>query len=166
MGKHLPKGHLAKKYKQKEEQKANDEWHRTRFDSNETWRRQEHIREAGLPSTIQLRLLHGNLWAIVVEPKEGFTHLSNEVGLREAKERGDEYHVSICFKSDINAEWKKRNLEHLLRLYGHPTEHIFQITSFTYGMTAELSPHDTVYQAVKDLHTYGSYYYKDIHISM
>ena len=170
MGKQLPKGHLAKKHKQKEEREKRIEWDRTRFDDNEIQRRQDHILEVGLPSTIQLKLLHGdrhrNLWAIVVEPKEGFTHLSNEIGLREAKDKGEEYHVSICFASDIDREWKKRNLEHLLRLYGHPTDHTFQIYKFTSGMTADLSHWDSVYQEVKWLHESGYYNYKNIHISM
>ena len=60
----LPKGHLAKRMRERQQQK-------------------------GLPSMIQIRLMHGNLWAFVVKPMDGFVHLSTENAQREAREKGE-----------------------------------------------------------------------------
>jgi hypothetical protein len=169
--KKLSKGHLAKKWLAKEEAKAvaesNAEWDRIRFDDNEMWYRKQNIISNGLPSTIQLKLLNDSLWAIVVEPAEGFTHLSNEVGQEEARERGDVYHVSICFNSDIDQQWKKQYLEYLQDTYGNPVQHTFLVTKITSGLTAELDPNDTVYKNCYDLWKYGWYGNKSgLHISL
>ena len=168
--KKLSKGHLAMKFKAKEEAKEEAkqtaEWYRTRYDDNEMWERKRQIYNHGLPSKIQLQLL-GDLWAIVVEPEEGFTHLSNEIGRQEAKDKGFVYHVSICFKSDIDQEWKKRYLRYLENLYGQPVYHSFQIAKITSGASAELDHEDSVYKNCYDLWKHGHYGYKsDLHISM
>jgi len=107
------------------------------------------------------------MWGIVVEPLEGFTHLSNEIGQQEAAEKGEKYHVSICFAEDIDAEWKKKQLTHLLHLYGHPVKHTFHIARVTSGASVEISHDDSVYKNCIELFRSGYYKYKsDLHISM
>ena len=175
--KKLSKGHLAKKWLAKEEAKKeakkeaeiNEEWYRTRFDDNEMWERKQQIYKYGLPSMIQLQLLHDNLWAIVVEPLEGFTHLSNETGRQEAMAEGYVYHVSICFKSDIDSEWKKQALKHLETLYKEPVYHSFYIANISKKAVAELDHDDSVYKECYDLWRWGRYGSEDgfgLHISM
>jgi hypothetical protein len=141
-------------------------WYRVRYDDDETyWRRKTKLRY-GLPSRIHLELLHDNLWSIVVEPLEGFTHLSNEKGLREAAARGDVYHVSICFDNDIKTEWQQKALAHLHKLYDKPVEHTFQIDRVANGLSVELDKNDSVFKECYWLHKAGKYHYKDLHISM
>jgi hypothetical protein len=164
--KKLVKNKYYRQINERRKQEFLEEWNRTRYDDDEIDKRQNIIYENGLPSLIHLDLLHDKLWAIVVEPVDGFTHLSNEQGLREAVMRGDVYHVSICFDDDIKTPWQQKALVHLHRLYDWQTKHTFKIARFGGGLSAILDSSDSVYKEIVDLHRYGKYHYKDIHISL
>ena len=66
---------------------AFEEWYRTRYDDKEMDERQQRILREGLHCKVSLKLLHGSLWAIVIDPSAGFTHLMTEAGLQEMRKR-------------------------------------------------------------------------------
>ena len=136
-----------------------------RFDDDEIERRKWWLWH-GLTGMIHLELMHDELWAIVFVPDEGFLHLKNRSGLKAMEAEGQKYHISICFKSDIDREWKNRALNTLHRLYDSPSHHQFVIKGFSSGLTAIIDPADTIYEHIKELHMYGSYHYKEIHMSL
>ena len=148
------------------EQESYREWYRDRFDDRTTEERKAKHMHEGITGMIHLELLHDSLWAIMFTPDSDFMHLKNEHGLKRALAEDNRYHISICFNSDIDKMWKWRALEHLQKLYDKPVRHTFKISYFTSGLTAEIMPTDEVYKEIKDLHTYGSYHYKQIHMSL
>ena len=145
---------------------AFEEWYRTRYDDKEMDERQQRILREGLHCKVSLKLLHGSLWAIVIDPSAGFTHLMTEAGLQEMRKRKDVLHVSICFKSDIKTPWQHSMLYALNSRYMFPKDHVFKIEWFGSGATANLSPEDTVYKDIVGLHRSGSYWNRNMHISM
>ena len=164
-------------YKQQEEQQRQEEVRR-RDEANEQWRRdrppreeydriRREIMETGLDSTIWFNITpEGGLLEIYVEPDITFKHLANENALQEAEREGNHYHVSICFESDIREEWQKQAVRHLETKYAYPLPHRFKIKSFGSGGSANIDHKDSVFQDVIGLHKAGSYYFKQIHISM
>jgi hypothetical protein len=155
-----------KKLEDKNQREALEEYRRVRVDDDEMWNRKQTILQQGLTAMIHLEMIPDELWSIVLEPTKTFTHLMNDVGLDESYKRGDVYHVSICFDSDIRERWQQQALAHLHKLYDKPVEHTFRIARINKGLSANLSHDDEVFKEIRDLHRYGSYHYKDIHISL
>ncbi len=137
------------------------DWYKRRFDDDEIERRKAWLRKHGLSGMIHLELLHDQLWAIVFTPDAGFHHLKNKTASSEQAN-----HISICFKDDIDERWKQQALKHLHSLYGVPVHHVFKVERFTSGLTAVIPHDDSVYTEIRELHAYGSYHYKEIHISL
>jgi hypothetical protein len=137
------------------------DWYNSRYDDDEIERRKGALYAHGISGMIHLELLNDQLWAIVFIPDVGFSHLTNKTARQDLV-----YHISICFKRDIDTEWKQSALKHLHKLYDEPTHHVFHVERFTSGLTAVIPRQDSVYNEIKDLHAHGSYNYKDIHMSL
>ena len=142
------------------------EWDRTRYNDQEMEEKQAQIVERGLHCKVCMQLLHGSLWAIVIHPSEGFTYLMNEAGRMEMRLRKDVLHISICFRSDIKKTWQYTLLYQLLSKYRFPRDHIFRVDGFGNGVSANISPEDSVYKDISSLHNAGTYWRRNIHISM
>ena len=65
------------------------------------WYAKEYIKGHGLPVTLRVVYL-GDLLALDVIPSEGFVHLALPDFQEESFRRFGPYHVSICFRWDIN----------------------------------------------------------------
>jgi len=143
-----------------------DEWNRTRYEDKEMEDKQERIIRNGLHCKVNIQLLHGNLWAIVIHPSEGFIHLKKEAGREEMRRRKEVLHISICFKKDIQATWQHNSLYALISKYMFPKDHVFKVEWFGNGVTANLSSEDSIYRDILSLHRAGSYWGRKIHISM
>ena len=150
----------------REWQRSTAEFQRIRGNNDEYYGKVNRLIDEGLFAMVHFELL-GNIYAIVVEPfDDRFIHLSNDIGIAEAQARGDNYHISIFFTSDVQTTWQHRQIEHLEQKYGTPQQHHFDITSVSGGATAVISSNDSIYKDIIELHNYGYYWNRDIHISM
>jgi len=152
----------AKEYKREEEK-----WLRTRGNDDEYYTRANQLQQNGLNAMVHFDELHGNLYAIVVEPADdSFIHLVNDVGVAEAKSKGEQYRISICYTRDIQTTWQHKQIEHLEQKYSTPQLHHFNIIGITKGATALIDHNDSIYKDIIELHRHGHYWFKEIHISM
>ena len=143
-----------------EDKKDHKDWYNSRYDDDEIERRKGLLAQ-GFSGMIHLDLLDDELWAIVFVPDSDFSHLTNTTARQNLV-----YHISICFNSDIDTDWKKLALRHLHTLYDTPVRHVFHPERFTSGLTAVIPSDDEVYHEIKDLHAHGSYKYRQIHMSL
>ena len=66
--------------------------------------RREYIYRHGLPVKLQLKLLDGFLWALVVQPQPGYLHLVRDICVPEAIKRYGVYHVSLASVDSVDAD--------------------------------------------------------------
>ena len=72
------------------------------FDADELARRRAHITAAGLPCVVVGVVIEGDFASIVLEPAEGWTHLTPEDALAEFAAAGYVYHISLGYGVDPN----------------------------------------------------------------
>ena len=161
------------------------EWfERTPLDNLE---RQRRIRAQGLPAMVSWRedtsrSTEDPHYQILVTPIKGFIDLDS-TSYAERRLRHDPdlpwwhddkippYHITLGNKSRFEntgyPNWDrhyKQTIEYLRQKYKEPREHTFTITGFGNGNTANVSPYDSVYRDILDLHRPGGH--GQIHISM
>jgi len=157
------------------------QWRRERPTNEEYYQRTEHIRRVGLPCRIKHVLAdedeeekRGRLHMILIEPRDGWTHLMNDWTLEHHDFEAEPYHVSICFDNDLWyddgwRDYKWAQMQYIMDTYNEWQNHTFQIDSFG-NATANLAPADRIYRDVFPLFKLGRYGQRDgnprPHISM
>ena len=107
----------------------------------------------------------GDLWQLVLEPIEGgWTHMRKPAALAAHLAEGP-YHISILFKYDITQNRQQARLNDLKENYEEPFEYTFYIQNWGSGMAADIT-HDMVWEDLNELHQSGSYWFKQLHVSM
>ena len=123
------------------------------------------IENEGLTAMVHLSDEGGDLWQLVLEPVEGrWTHMRKPVALAAHLADGP-YHISIAFKTDITTTGHQTMLNTLKTNYEEPFEYTFYVKAWGGGMAADIT-HDKVWDDLNELHQSGSYYYKQLHVSM
>ena len=81
------------------------------FDEGELARRRAHIAAVGLPCVVVGVKLEGDFASVVLEPAEGWTHLTPDEALAGFAAAGYTYHVSLGYNveaallAEIQAKW-------------------------------------------------------------
>ena len=146
------------------EPEAMAKWEETFGTEAEIEAKKAKIEEEGLTATVHLEL-SGELWMLVLEPVEGkWTHMRKPEALEEHLADGP-YHISILFNTDVTQNWQQTRLNNLKENYEEPFEYTFYVSAWGSGMSADIT-HDQVWEDLNELHQSGSYYYKQLHVSM
>ena len=127
------------------------------------------IEQEGLTAMVHLELgpwYNGDrLWMLELQPVEGrWTHMRKPEALKALLDEGP-YHISIAFKNDITTHAQNDTLNALWDDYREPFEYTFYVKNWGSGMSADIN-HDKVWNDLHELHRTGSYYHKQLHISM
>ena len=152
-----------------EEEKA--DWARQFGTDEEIERKKNQIAEDGLTAKVYLKLGElwegKRLWKLQLEPIEGqWTHMRrNQEELDDFLQSQGGYHISICFDTDVKTEWQKKAIRFLQENYTDPFEFTFFIASWGGGMTANIKD-SLIKKDILELHNFGGFWNRDIHISM
>lgn len=163
---------LGEQFRRQRVRENLDEWYaNTPWDNEE---RQAYIVAHGLPARVYWKESahdpNNPLYTIRVDPRAGWTDLMSQARATERYAVGSDvepYHVSIGFKRDYEGDVEaQQEIKRLRDKYTQPRDHVFQITHFGSGNTANLDWGDEIAQDVWALHQKGRYRAADLHISM
>lgn len=139
------------------------DWYSKRFPDDEYYRRVGEIIEGGLPCRVWPRVTASGLAMLQLEPLQGWVDLANEQAILEEHMAGWDYHVSVCFDTELDLDvWDR-----LVRRWAGRVVRL-RIARVTSGATAVLADSCPLGSDpdIRALHSAGWYCQRELHVSM
>ena len=131
--------------------------------------RLHHINTCGLPVRLRVesvRRSDNSFLQLVCVPGRGFTHLSNDARAVASFLRGERYHISLCFGSEVR-DWSA--YDRIRRRYDGKTGVLSVAIT---NSAADLVPGSALSNEllndpdIEELHSHGKYAERNLHLSL